>query len=355
MSELVKINAADYGLEESKAAQIAAQFKPMLDKMVELEQEYNQIISQPISKEVCAQAKELRMKYVKVRTGTEKIHKEQKSFYLAGGRYVDGWKNAQLFASQGIEEKLEGIEKHYANLEMERIKALQAERAAQLLPYGQDGSLVSLAGMTEDVWQNYLMGVKLAHEQRIEAERKAEEDRIAREKAEAEERERVRLENERLKAEAEQREKELAAERAKAEAERKSLEEKAAAERKAMEEAARKEREAAEAKAAKEREEQEAKIREERAKAEKLQAELKAKQEAEAKAAKEKADAEKKAAAEAKKAAQAPDKVKLQAMVDALSLSFPELKTEEAEQMKRDIGAKFEGFKKWAKEQIETL
>lgn len=90
MSELVKINAADYGLEESKAAQIAAQFKPMLDKMVELEQEYNQIISQPISKEVCAQAKELRMKYVKVRTGTEKIHKEQKSF-LPRRRQVCRW------------------------------------------------------------------------------------------------------------------------------------------------------------------------------------------------------------------------------------------------------------------------
>ena len=44
MSELVKINASEYGLEEIKAQQIEAQFKPMLEKMSALERGYNEVI-----------------------------------------------------------------------------------------------------------------------------------------------------------------------------------------------------------------------------------------------------------------------------------------------------------------------
>jgi len=42
--------------------------------------------------------KELRLKYMKIRTATLDIHKKQKAFYLAGGRFVDGWMNASLMA-----------------------------------------------------------------------------------------------------------------------------------------------------------------------------------------------------------------------------------------------------------------
>ena len=49
-NQIVKINASDFGLEESKAAQIAAQFQPMLDKMVELENEFK---SKGIAFKVC--------------------------------------------------------------------------------------------------------------------------------------------------------------------------------------------------------------------------------------------------------------------------------------------------------------
>lgn len=128
---------------------------------------------------------------------------------------------------------------------------------------------------------------------RIEAEKKIEEEEIAKAKAEAEERERIRQENERLKIEAKKRERKaeaerkkheatLAKERAEAEAKRKILEEKAMQERKeaekklfeerkkaheenqkaeikrkALEEKVRKEREKAQAKADKERKEKE--------------------------------------------------------------------------------------------------
>jgi len=61
MSELVKINAADYGLEETKAKQISEMFKPMLDTMESLEDEFNEVVKLKIDDEACKLAKELRL------------------------------------------------------------------------------------------------------------------------------------------------------------------------------------------------------------------------------------------------------------------------------------------------------
>ena len=276
----LQINAADYGLEETKAKQISDMFKPMLDKMTELEVQYNEVIKRPMEPETIQMAHDLRLAYVKVRTGTADIHKELKAFYLQGGRFVDGWKNAQIMASQGIEDKLKGIEDHFVNIENARIIKLQEERAVKLRKFDVEFIPNQLGEMDESVWTNYISGVKLNYEDRKAAEKKAEEDRIAKEKAEVAERKRIKLENIRLTKEAEERErkeKTEAKKREKAEAERLKKE---AAERKIREEKERKEREAYELKLKKERERAEA----ERKEREKAEAELKAKYEAEQKA-----------------------------------------------------------------------
>ncbi|MDX9789285.1 MAG: hypothetical protein RBT61_00500 [Candidatus Kapabacteria bacterium] len=176
MSKLVKVNASDYGIESTKAKEIEAMFSPMLEKMKELEAEYNDIVQQPITEQLCAEARLLRLEYVKVRTGTAKIHKEMKDFYLRGGRLVDGWKNAQLAASQEIEAVLAKIERHYEILEQERKEALKAKREALLQPF-TDILPAGLDTMANDVFENYLTGVKVAHQARIEAEKKAEKER----------------------------------------------------------------------------------------------------------------------------------------------------------------------------------
>ena len=214
-TDIVKIDPKEFGIEETKAADIAAQFKPMLDKMVELETDYNSIIAMPIEeKETSKKARELRLKYAKIRTGTTDIHKVQKAFYLAGGRFVDGWKNAQQFASLGKEEELEKIEKHQENIEKQRVADLQKERELQLSQYEVENlETLNLGKMADDVFGNFLLGALTTYEARIEAERvtrEAEETRIL---EEATERERVRLENEQLKAELESKEKDAQAER----------------------------------------------------------------------------------------------------------------------------------------------
>ena len=312
---IVKINPADYGLEESKARLIEQAFKPMIDKMVELEKEYNQIIKLPLTPEACNQAHELRLKYVKVRTGTAVIHKKVKEFYVSGGRFVDGWKNSQLFASQGLEEKLKGIEDYYKNIEKERIATLQEERFNALNPYNPGFTPETLGEMQDEVWSNYFNGVKLAFEQRQAAEKKVEEERIAREKAEALERKRIREENEQLKIEAAERERVQAIERIKLE--------KADAIRKRKIE---KERKAFQAK---------------------LDKEIKARERLEAANLK-KVAAEKALKAEKKKAALAPDVEKLNKLAaDIPDYLFPACKSKEANRIVEEAYNRLVAISNW--------
>lgn len=338
-TSLVTINPAEYGLQENEAQQISAFFIPMLDKMKELELEFNEVVKMPLEPSTFQKAKELRLKYVKVRTGTADIHKKAKDYYLKGGRFVDGWKNAQALASHGKEETLEKIEKHYEIMEAERKANLKAERLELISDLCENPEMYPLGEMSEAAFKQLFDGFVLAKQQKEEAERKAEEERIENErlnKLENErrieiapyvqfatgsndlrnmpddeyekllsslksakneyeaEQEKIRQENERLRIEAEKKEKELQAERDRIEKEREVERQKQAkirAELKAKADAERKEKERIEA----ELKAKQAKIlAEQKAEAErlaKIEAEKQAKIQAELK---EKADAERK-------------------------------------------------------------
>ena len=300
-NQIVKINPSEYGISDNIAENIQQQFQPMLDKMVELENEFNNVIQLDVTDPKTSKiAKELRMKYVKVRTGTSEIHKTQKAFYLNGGRFVDGWKNAQLFASQGKEQKLEEIEKYHENIEKQRIAKIQAERIEMLRPFVRDVENLELASMTNDVWDAYLSAKKQQYFDIIEAEKKAESDRIAKEKADADERERIRIENEKLKKENELKEKQLADERAKQQA---------------------------------------------------LENELKAKKDAETKAEQERLERIEREKADAESLAKMPIKDQLNAWVDSFVIPDEPI----VNHVSQSIIEKFELFRKWAKNEIKSL
>lgn len=221
----IQVNPQEFGVQENKAGEIAELFKPMVEAMNELAPELKDITTLEINEDTCARAKDLRKKYVKIRTGTVAIHKDAKAYFLAGGRFVDAWKNAQEKASASIETALCGIEEYYINIEREKAAEKKAVRDAELQKYEIDSQFVDTGGMPDEVWDNYIAGVKAQHEARVETERKEEADRIAKEKVDREERERERAENERLRKEAEEREAALRTEReAKEKAEREARE-----------------------------------------------------------------------------------------------------------------------------------
>jgi murein DD-endopeptidase MepM/ murein hydrolase activator NlpD len=326
MDKLMKVNPNDFGVEETKAKELTTGLIPHLQERKLLIQEFEQIKDLELNKENCEVFKTLRLKFQKNRTqGINDWHKKAKEIPLRLGQLIDAVKRNEISVNQTYEDKLEKGEKHFENLEKERLRKLQSERVEMLSKYVEDANERDLSSMDADVWEAYLSTKKQAYEARIEAERKAEAERLENErldkieqnrfyemapysdfitdtpdlrkisekeyeellkdlkKAKLEheaEQKRIQQENERLRKEAEAEK----ARRAKIEADRKAKEEK---ERKAREEKEKAEREAYESKLRKEREERE-----------RVEKELKAKAEAEAKA---KAEAEAKKEAELKK------------------------------------------------------
>jgi len=328
MNDLIKMD--NFDIEPSKAEQIRAVFVPMADMLEKFEGQFNEVVALVPSKETSARAKRLRLDIAKVRIATEKARVAQKEEYLQAGKAIDGVANILKFAVGKKETKLQEIETHFERMEAARIEKLGQDRTEELAQY-ECYNVARLGEMTDDVYANFLIGARVNFETRKEAERKAEEERLAKEAAELAERKRIWRENEELKKQAAEKEAALKEERLLAEIERKKQEAalalakaQADAERKASEEANRVERE-------------------------KLEAELKVKQEAEAK---EKA----RIAKEEKKAKAAPDKdklTKLAAAIDAIEL--PAVASEEAQKTLREVQtllAKVSVFIKQRNEQL---
>lgn len=287
-----------------KAEMIESAFAPMVEMLKGFEAEFNEISIKPISEQLCLEARSLRLKLVKVRTGAGTIHKEQKSEVLRFGRAIDGVKNILEFAVVDKEKALEKIEKHFENLEKERINDLRSKRQKLLDVFNYNIVGVDIGLMSDETFEDFLAGAKKRHFDKIEADKKAEDERIEKERLDAEQKEKDRLETERLKIENAEKEKALAIEKEKSD---------------------------------------------------KLQAELKAKQDEELKA-KQKAELEAKELAKAeKKLAKAPDKQKLIKWIDDLELPSIDLKQPDSMLLAVDLKDKLDKYKVWAKSQIENL
>lgn len=167
------------GLEQSKAAQIEKIFVPMVNMLKGFEKQYDSVMAEKPSKDSCNRAKELRKKISKIRINAEKEKTALKKEYLMGGNAVQGVYNILKFAVSEKEEKLKERETHFERMEEQRLADLQIEREEELAKYDIDGSLMRLGEMDNLVWSNFLAGTRTNWENQREAERKAEEQRLA--------------------------------------------------------------------------------------------------------------------------------------------------------------------------------
>lgn len=333
LDEVVK----NSGLEITEGETIKQSYQPFLIRLAEIQANASKINFENPSEIDETIAKKLRLETVKVRTGSEELKDGRKKIHLLKGNLEQAAYNLIAASCKLTEEAFVQVEKGCELKEKARIAKLESDRAEQLRQYTEIMPM-SLGLLQEDVFQAYLSAQKNAYEARIAAEKQAELDRIAAEKAEAAERERIRLENEALKQAAIEREKAIDAERIEAEKKLEAERAEAAKKQKAIEDAARIEREKADAERAK------------------LVAELKAKADAEAKDKAEAERIEQKRITAANTAAKAPDKDKLKAFVNSITLPvLPELKSDESKATAAVITAKFEAFKNWANQQIESI
>lgn len=337
--ELTILDPKEFGLVETQTTSIEEAFKPKRIESDTFAAQYEVIVKQELNPETFKQARELRLKLVKVRTGIADVHKTEKAFFLASGKFVDALKNKLTLPIEQMEDKLAEIEQYEIRLAKEAKEKLKTERLDLLAPYEVDTTFVSIEEMTAEQFNGFLSTNKLAFETkaenerlaevaRIEAEKKAEEDRKAKELADKLERERIEKENAELKKQAEEKEKQLAIEHdrlAKEQAEKDRL--------------------------AKIESDKQAKINADlKAKADKAQAELKAKEDADK--LKQEQERQRIEAEEAEKLAKekalllAPDKDKVKAFaIDFARLDFPELTTKQGKQMAERVKIEIEKLK----------
>ncbi|MCH7827003.1 MAG: hypothetical protein IIC75_03345, partial [Bacteroidetes bacterium] len=181
-NELV-LDVSSYGIEKSKAEQLEKVFVPMVKKFKELEKEYIEVLNNKvITEQVCADAKTVKNRYVKVRTGTDEVHKMAKEKLLIESRAVDGLRNIVKFACNDHEKSLMEVANHFEIIEAEKIEKLREERNSILEKYDVNPGVGDPALMSEDVWKHYINSVELDHKTKIDAEKKAETERVKKEK-----------------------------------------------------------------------------------------------------------------------------------------------------------------------------
>lgn len=328
------------GLEIQEGEAIKKSYQPFLNQLAEVHEQSTKINFTNPSELDMTIARNLRLKTVKIRTDSEKLKDARKRGYLLRGNLEQAAYNLIAATCKVAENEFMNVEKAREIAEAKRIEALRIERTAQLLRYEWvDSGVINVGKLDDATFNAMLAGLKKAQEDRIAEEKRIEAERVAKEKAEAEERAKIKAENERLKKEAEEKAKALALERAKAEAERKAAEEKA---RKEREKADEDRRIAAE------------KLAKEQAEIKRLSDALKAKQLQEEADRRRKEQEEAERVAAAQQAAAAPDKEKLLKMVDLIQMPDFEYKTAWGQHTEKVIRERFNDFKEWAKQLIDT-
>ena len=380
-NQLVKL-IDENGLDKTKSQVLLENFSGYFEMAADWERKAGELVITSIEqKNEMKLAREGRLFLKDKRIAVEKTRKQLKEASLREGQTIDAIAKVLTNLITPIEKDLEEKEKFAEIQEAKRIEALKDARTRELEPYVEFVPYgLNLGTMDDDNYNKVLSGAKLQKQAKEEADRKAEQERIAFENLVKQRKEReIELLNidgvksnpnntftltndentdfshvidfkdildcddekfksykdeflataesnkayrEKLKAEREQLRKEAEERERQLAAER----EKAEAERKAIEDKARKERE-----------EHERQLQIEREKQAKLESERRAEQaklEAERLETERKAAAEKRAKEEAERRAKnAPDKEKLLAFalqVEKLVYSAPEIKSEEA-------------------------
>lgn len=270
---LVKL-VNDSGLDKTKSQVLLENFSNYFEIASDWENKAKMLVITSIEQKAeMKMAREGRLFLKEKRIAVEKTRKALKENALREGQTIDAIAKVLTNLIVPIEKDLEEKEKFAEIQEAKRIEALNDLRVREIEPYIEFVPYgIEFGKISEEDYQKLLSGAKLQKTAKEEAERRAEEERIAKEKAvqihnerkdqllpywnfipmeyrnddfstftdeewtdrldwcksekqkDDDAKEAQRIENERLKAEADAKEKQLMAERAKADAERREHE-----------------------------------------------------------------------------------------------------------------------------------
>lgn len=199
------------GLTES----LRTHFEPFQQQANEwMEKAQGLSVTSALQVEEMQQAREARLALRGIRIAVDKKHKDLKESALREGQTLDKIKRTLTGMIEPIEAHLQEQEDFVkikeANIRIER----QAERVALIHPYiGDLARQMELGDMDNEAFENFLLGQRLASEQKEAEIKRQESERIKAEKRKADEDKKIRKENERLRLESQKVEAKLKKER----------------------------------------------------------------------------------------------------------------------------------------------
>ena len=138
MSKELAIIDKDKIIESFKAApddadMILMSYQPYVEDLGTLDKEFTAFADlKEIDEQACADAKALRLKYQKVRTGTENKRIEIKNTALLKCKAIDGAANIVKLKVTERENKLKEVETHFERIEEARKDNVEQERQKEL-------------------------------------------------------------------------------------------------------------------------------------------------------------------------------------------------------------------------------
>lgn len=172
-AEIVKVQneVAAKITDKSLVVKLGSNYAPLLQEATEFAEQVASL--EKGNAQHLEKARRIRIDLGKLRSRKDEQKKTDKNYYLAVGRYIDSLSNTVENAITMAQHEAKEIENYFENLERERIEKLRSERWEQLSQYLEEEPL-GLGDMSEQVFTTLLSGAKKTHEDKIEAERQAE-------------------------------------------------------------------------------------------------------------------------------------------------------------------------------------
>ena len=191
-NEIMKIDSSQLdevivssGLAIQEGEQAKQSYLPFLVQISEIQEQSTKINYENPTQIDEKIARDLRLQAVKIRTSASNLKDERKKIHLLKGNLEQAAYNLIASTCKLAEETFVVVEKATELKEKKRIEELALARETEMSQY----TTIIPAGigtMQQEVYDYYLNAAKLSYEAKIEADKKAEEERIARELAEVE-------------------------------------------------------------------------------------------------------------------------------------------------------------------------
>jgi len=182
----------------TKAEKIASSYAPMMNEVTEQGNLLKQL--EKGNAEDVGKAKRIKLDLGKICSRAAQQKTIDKQIVLLETRFIDALFNSVNGAARLNQEEAKEIEQHFDIIERERIVKLQGERETEVRKYSDEMVTVPdfLGAMNDDIWNNYITGVKANYTAKLEAEKLAEQQRIEANKKEVERIKQLAIDNAKL-------------------------------------------------------------------------------------------------------------------------------------------------------------